>query len=230
MMTKGLTGVIIYIKDDGSALVAEVKDRTKEEILQEKTYRERCFVDYRIEEMQKEYEEARSYRRWDKKQECYVNHKGDPVVPSSQVVYNDVLAVIPLSCEYYSKIEKDKDYLKKLDKIIRDVMTASLRQRDEERMKKNVENLVDELKKAAEEVSDEQQNEEVKEEEAAGEEGQKPVEEGVTEKQQDDEGLKKKEESGEENQEKVDEKLEKLIDEAVTKEKKTTEEAEVPII
>ncbi|MFS7937639.1 hypothetical protein Hanom_Chr05g00429971 [Helianthus anomalus] len=127
-----------YIKDDGSALIAEVKERTKEEILQEKTYREKCFGDYRIEEMQKEYEEARSYRRQTKKRECYVNHKGDLVVHSSQVVYNDVLAVIPLSNEYYSKIVKDKDYLKKLDKIIRDIMTASLRQRDEKRMKKNV--------------------------------------------------------------------------------------------
>ncbi|KAJ0615096.1 putative transcription factor interactor and regulator CCHC(Zn) family [Helianthus annuus] len=102
-----------YITDDGSAFVAEVKERTKEEILQEKTYRERCFVDYRIEEMQKVYEEARSYGRWDKKRESYVNHKGDPVVHPSQVVYNDVLAVIPLSGEYYSNIEIDKDYLKK---------------------------------------------------------------------------------------------------------------------
>ncbi|MFS7938088.1 hypothetical protein Hanom_Chr05g00435351 [Helianthus anomalus] len=96
--------------------------------------------------MQKEYEEARSNRRWDMKRECYVNRKGDPVVHSSQMLYNNVLAVIPVSGEYYSKIEKDKDYLKKLDKIIKDVMTTRLRQRDEERMKKNVENLVDELK------------------------------------------------------------------------------------
>ncbi|MFS7912638.1 hypothetical protein Hanom_Chr02g00132271 [Helianthus anomalus] len=120
--------------------------------------------------MQKEYEEAMSYGRCDKKRECYVNRKGDPVVHSSQMVYNDVLVIIPLFGEYYSKIEKDKDYLKKLDKIIRDVMIASLRQKDEERMEKNVENLVDQLKKVTEEVCDEQKNEEVKEEEAADEE------------------------------------------------------------
>ncbi|MFS7947722.1 hypothetical protein Hanom_Chr06g00551571 [Helianthus anomalus] len=116
-----------YIDDDGSALVAEVKERTKEEILKEKTYIERCIVDYKIEEMEKEYEEARSYRRWDKKRECYVNSKGEPVVHPSKVVYNNVLAVIPLSGEYYSNVKTEKDYLKKLDKIIRDVMTASLR-------------------------------------------------------------------------------------------------------
>ncbi|MFS7982315.1 hypothetical protein Hanom_Chr10g00961341 [Helianthus anomalus] len=102
-----------------NALVAEVKERTKEEIPKEKTYRERCIVDYIIEDMEKEYEEARSYRRWDKKSECYVNSKGEPVVHPTKVVYNDVLAVIPLSGEYYSNVEKDKNYVKKLDKIIR---------------------------------------------------------------------------------------------------------------
>ncbi|MFS8007105.1 hypothetical protein Hanom_Chr14g01257091 [Helianthus anomalus] len=51
--------------------------------------------------MQKEYEEARSYCRWDKKRECYINRKGDQVVDSSKVVYNDVLVVIPLSGEFY---------------------------------------------------------------------------------------------------------------------------------
>uniref|UniRef100_A0A251VGT4 Uncharacterized protein n=1 Tax=Helianthus annuus TaxID=4232 RepID=A0A251VGT4_HELAN len=70
-----------------------------------------------------------------------------------EVVFDDVLAVIPLSGEYYSNIAKDKTgYLKKLDKIIRDVMTASLKKRDGERMNKNVEELVDDLKKVAEEV------------------------------------------------------------------------------
>ncbi|MFS7918773.1 hypothetical protein Hanom_Chr03g00205091 [Helianthus anomalus] len=103
----------------------------KEEILQERTYNERRFADYRIEEMQTEYEEARIYGRWDKKRKCYINLKGDPVVDSSKVVYNDVLAVIPLSEEYYLKKETDKDYLKKLDKIIRDIMTVSLKKRDE---------------------------------------------------------------------------------------------------
>ncbi|MFS8025187.1 hypothetical protein Hanom_Chr16g01471951 [Helianthus anomalus] len=88
-------------------MVAEVK--TKEEILQEKTYRERRFEDYRIDKMQREYDEAWRMSRWDKKSECYVNHKGDLVVDSSKVVHNDVLAVISLSGEYYSKIEADKD-------------------------------------------------------------------------------------------------------------------------
>ncbi|MFS8024027.1 hypothetical protein Hanom_Chr16g01458431 [Helianthus anomalus] len=125
--------------------------------------------------MEREYEEARNYKRWDKKRECYVNSKGEPVVHPKEVVYNDVLAVIPLYGEYYSNVAKDKDYVKKLDKIIRDVMTASLRQRDEERMKKNVENLVDELKKVAEE-----EKVEVEKEEAAGEEEHKPIEEVVT--------------------------------------------------
>ncbi|MFS7929557.1 hypothetical protein Hanom_Chr04g00333891 [Helianthus anomalus] len=130
---------VVVLCDWGvTVIMAEVKERTKEEILQEKTYRERCFVDYRIEEMQKEYEEARSYGRWDKKRECYVNHKGDPVVHSSQVVYNDVLAIIPLSGEYYSKIEQDKDYLKKLDKITRGVMTASLKKKKMKRGYKKV--------------------------------------------------------------------------------------------
>ncbi|MFS7947293.1 hypothetical protein Hanom_Chr06g00546591 [Helianthus anomalus] len=36
------------LEDDKRALVAELKERTKEEILKEKTYRERCIVDYRI--------------------------------------------------------------------------------------------------------------------------------------------------------------------------------------
>ncbi|MFS7925347.1 hypothetical protein Hanom_Chr04g00283761 [Helianthus anomalus] len=60
----------------GSALVAEVKEsafvvvvkkKTKEEILKEKTYRERCIVDYIVQEMEQEYEEARNYGRYDKK-------------------------------------------------------------------------------------------------------------------------------------------------------------------
>ncbi|MFS7946531.1 hypothetical protein Hanom_Chr06g00537361 [Helianthus anomalus] len=115
--------------------------------------------------MEKECEEARSYGRWYKKRECYVNNKREPIVHPSKVVYNNVLAVIPLSGEYYSNVVKDKDYVKELDKIIRDVRKASVKQRDEERMKKNVENLVDELKKVAEE-----EKEKVEEEEAAGKE------------------------------------------------------------
>ncbi|KAJ0463989.1 hypothetical protein HanHA300_Chr14g0521931 [Helianthus annuus] len=149
-----------------SAFVAVVNDKMKEEILKDKTYRERCIVGYRIEEMEKEYEEAKNYGRHDKKRECYVNGKGEPVVHPKEVVFNNVLAVIALSGEYYSNVAKDNDYVKKLDKIIRDVMTASLRQGDEERMKKNVESLVDDLKKVAEEEKVEGE----KEEEAVDEE------------------------------------------------------------
>ncbi|MFS7987537.1 hypothetical protein Hanom_Chr11g01024151 [Helianthus anomalus] len=57
--------------------------------------------------MQKEYEKARSHGSWDTKRECYINSKGDPAVHSREVVYNDVLAFIPLSGEYYSKKEKN---------------------------------------------------------------------------------------------------------------------------
>ncbi|KAJ0616403.1 hypothetical protein HanRHA438_Chr02g0088641 [Helianthus annuus] len=140
--------------------------------------------------MEKEYEESKNYGRYDKKRECYVNSKGEPVVHRKEVVFNDVLAVIPLSGEYYSNVAKDKDYVKKLDKIIRDVMTVSLRQRDEERMKKNVESLVDDLKKVVEEEKE-------KEEEAVGEEA-------VTKEQQNEEDLKNKEEA--------DEKLESSVE------------------
>ncbi|KAJ0693933.1 hypothetical protein HanPI659440_Chr15g0603001 [Helianthus annuus] len=100
-----------------SAFVAVVKEKTKEEILKEKTYRERCIVGYRIEEMEKEYEEAKNYGRYYKKRECYVNIKGELVVHPKEVVFNDVLAVIPISGEYYSNVAKDKDYVKKLDKL-----------------------------------------------------------------------------------------------------------------
>ncbi|MFS8019145.1 hypothetical protein Hanom_Chr15g01400411 [Helianthus anomalus] len=91
-------------------------------------------------------------------------------------------------------------------------MTASLRQRDEERMKKNVESLVDELKKVAEEEKDK---------------------EAVTEKQQNEEDQKNKEE--------VNEKLESLVEvddgadaggkqqEKETDQTQTEEKAEVPI-
>ncbi|XP_021996260.1 DNA ligase 1-like [Helianthus annuus] len=149
-------------KSQHRAYVAEIKMRTREEILKEKTKREIFFTGCRIEKMK-------------------------------DIVHDDVLAVIPLSDEYYSNIEKDKTYLKKLDKIIRDVMTVSLKKRDEERMKKNVEDLVDDLKKVVEEVKVEAvKAEEVKEEkekkvETAGEEA-------VIEKQQKEEVLKKEEE------------------------------------
>ncbi|MFS7974716.1 hypothetical protein Hanom_Chr09g00871961 [Helianthus anomalus] len=133
--------------------MAEIKERSREEILKEKTERERFFASCRIEKMQEEYENTVSNKRYDKNKDCYVNKNGDPVVHRKEVVFDDVVVVIPLSGEYYSNIAKDKiGYLKKLDKIIRDVMTASLKKRDEERMKKNVEEIVDDLKKVVEEV------------------------------------------------------------------------------
>ncbi|MFS7935127.1 hypothetical protein Hanom_Chr05g00399821 [Helianthus anomalus] len=61
-------------------MVAEVK--TKREILEEKTYRERRFEDFRIDEMQKDYDEAMRMGRWDKKRECYTEYKGNPVIDS----------------------------------------------------------------------------------------------------------------------------------------------------
>ncbi|XP_035843883.1 ring-infected erythrocyte surface antigen-like [Helianthus annuus] len=158
--------------------MAEIKEKTREEILSEKTERERFFAGCRIEKMQEEYEDAKK-----------------------EVVFNDVVAVIPRSGEYYSKIAKDKTgYLKRLDKIIRDVMTASLKKRDEERMKKNVEELVDDLKKVVEEVKVEAVKEEdvkIAEEEKVEE---KVVEkEAVTEEQQVEEVEKKMESSVEVN-------------------------------
>ncbi|KAJ0571198.1 putative transcription factor interactor and regulator CCHC(Zn) family [Helianthus annuus] len=109
-------------------LVAEIKEKTQEEILKEKTERERFFVGCRIEKMHEEYEEAKYYGRYDKKRYCYINKNVDSVVHRKEVMFDDVLAVIPLSGEYYSNV-KDKNYLKKLDKIIRDVMTASLKKK-----------------------------------------------------------------------------------------------------
>ncbi|MFS7996314.1 hypothetical protein Hanom_Chr12g01128481 [Helianthus anomalus] len=125
--------------------------------------------------MEKEYEEAKNYGRYDKKRDCYVNRNGEPIVHKKEIINEDVLAVIPLSGEFYSNVEKDKHYEKKLNKLIRDVMTVSPRRRDEERMKKNVENLVDELKKVAEETKveeKEEQKESVEEKEGVTEEQQ----------------------------------------------------------
>ncbi|KAM0037337.1 putative transcription factor interactor and regulator CCHC(Zn) family [Helianthus debilis subsp. tardiflorus] len=85
-----------YLKEDKRALFAEVK--MKEEVFQEQTLRKR-YLQITVKEMQKKYVEARRIGRWDKKRECYINHKGDQVVDSSKVIYNDVLAVIPLSGE-----------------------------------------------------------------------------------------------------------------------------------
>ncbi|MFS7929000.1 hypothetical protein Hanom_Chr04g00327431 [Helianthus anomalus] len=128
--------------------MAEIKEKTSEEVLMEKTYREGNMAGNRNNEMQEEYENVVSNKRWDKKRECYVNRDGE-----KDIIYDDVLLVIPRSVEYYLNVTKDKTYAKRLEKIIRHAMTSTLRKRDEERMKKNVENLVDNLKKVAEEIN-----------------------------------------------------------------------------
>ncbi|KAM0027513.1 hypothetical protein Hdeb2414_s0019g00541091 [Helianthus debilis subsp. tardiflorus] len=173
--------------------MTEMKVRPKEEILKEKTEREIFFAGCRIDKMHEEYEEAVSNKRWDKKKECYVNKNGEPVVHKKDIVHDEVLAVIPLSGEYYSNVEKDKTYLKKL---IRNAMTSSLRKMDEERMKKNVEELVVDLKKVAEEVKVEATKEEdVKVAEKEEEEVEEKVikKKAVSEEQQTEEEMKKEE-------------------------------------
>ncbi|MFS7919422.1 hypothetical protein Hanom_Chr03g00212491 [Helianthus anomalus] len=51
--------------------------------------------------MHEEYKDAKYCRRYDKKRDCYINQNGDPVVHRKEVVFDEVLAVIPLSGEYY---------------------------------------------------------------------------------------------------------------------------------
>ncbi|KAJ0912888.1 putative transcription factor interactor and regulator CCHC(Zn) family [Helianthus annuus] len=124
----------------------EIKEKTREEILSEKTYRERNVVYNRMDEMQEEYESAVSNRRWDKKRECYYNREGEPVVPKKDIIFDDVLLIIPLRAEYYSKVMKDDTYAKRHEKEIRYAMLSCLRKRDEERMKKSVEKMLLKLK------------------------------------------------------------------------------------
>ncbi|XP_021974511.1 uncharacterized protein LOC110869576 [Helianthus annuus] len=152
-----------------------------------------------MDEMQEEYESAVSNKRWDKKRECYVNRNGEPVVPKKDIVFDDVLLEVPRSIEYYTNIGKDKTYVKKFEKHLRDVMISSLRKRDEERMKKSVDEMVNDLKKVAEEVKVEEvkviENEKIVEEEKVEE---RVVEqEAVTEEQQVEEVEEKLESSGE---------------------------------
>ncbi|XP_022023411.1 uncharacterized protein LOC110923653 [Helianthus annuus] len=156
--------------------VAEIKEKTREEILEEKTYRERNIAWNKINEMQEEYENAVSNKRWDKKRECYVNRNGEPVVPKKDIIFDDILLEIPRSVEYYTNVGKDKTYVKRFEKLLREVMTASLRKKDEERMKKNVDEMVNDLKKIAEEVKVE--NVKISEEEKV-EEAEKKLESSV---------------------------------------------------
>ncbi|KAJ0852855.1 putative transcription factor interactor and regulator CCHC(Zn) family [Helianthus annuus] len=130
----------------------EIKERTREEILSEKTYKEWNVVHNRMDDMREEYESAVSNRRWDKKRECYYNREGEPVVPKKDIIFDDVLLVVPLRAEYYRNVMKDDTYAKRLEKEIRYAMLSCLRKRDEERMKKSVEEMVNNLKKVAEEV------------------------------------------------------------------------------
>ncbi|MFS7938100.1 hypothetical protein Hanom_Chr05g00435471 [Helianthus anomalus] len=132
--------------------VAEVKKKTREEILSDKTYRERNIVLNRMDDMQEEYESAVSSKRWDKKRECYFNREGEPVVPKKDIIFEDVLLIIPSRAEYYRNVLKDDTYAKRHEKEIRYAMASCLRKRDEERMKKNVEEMINNLKKTADEL------------------------------------------------------------------------------
>ncbi|MFS7954147.1 hypothetical protein Hanom_Chr07g00626861 [Helianthus anomalus] len=68
------------------ACVAEIQEKTREEILKEKTERERFFADFKIQKMHEEFEDAKFYGRYDKKRDCYINKNGDPVVHKREVV------------------------------------------------------------------------------------------------------------------------------------------------
>ncbi|XP_021984993.1 uncharacterized protein LOC110880862 [Helianthus annuus] len=150
-------------------------------------------------EIVKAYDEARRMGRWDKKRECYTNRKGNPVADSRSVNFNDLLEVIPTSVELYSKKFVDKTYIPNMEKRISEVMLASLRKRDEERLQKNVEKMVDELKKNAEEDNGENEQKVNELQKTAGE-------------------------AGEESQKKTDEKLKKQVEEAVAEKQQYIEE------
>ncbi|XP_035838872.1 ring-infected erythrocyte surface antigen-like [Helianthus annuus] len=188
---------VLVIQEEN--IMAEIKVKTREEILSEKTYRERNIAWNRMDEMQEEYESAVINKRWDKKRECYVNRNGEPVVPKKDIIFEDILLEIPRSIEYYTNIGKDKTYVKKVEKHLRDVMISSLRKMDEERMKKSVDEMVNDLKNVAEEVKVEEvkvvENEKIAEEENVEE---KVVEkEAVTEEQHVEEAEENLESSGE---------------------------------
>ncbi|KAJ0796157.1 hypothetical protein HanPI659440_Chr04g0158921 [Helianthus annuus] len=198
--------------------MAEIKEKTREEILNEKTYKEWNMVHNRMDDMQEEYESAVSNRRWDKKRECYYNKEGEPVVPKKDIIFDDVLLVVPLRAEYYRRVMKDDAYVKQYEKDIRYAMLSCLRKRDEERMKKNVEEMVDNLKKVAEEVETETVKVEV-------------VKEAVTEEQQFEEEVKKEEknenlDAGNDGEEVS---IEEKQDDADQMQTKAAEDTEVPI-
>ncbi|KAJ0876109.1 putative transcription factor interactor and regulator CCHC(Zn) family [Helianthus annuus] len=216
-------------KDKETAEIREekvdVKEKTREEILSEKTYRERNVVYNRMDDMQEEYESSVSNRRRDKKRECYYNREGEPVVPKKDIIFDDVLLIIPLRAEYYSNVMKDDTYAKRHEKEIRYAMLSCLRKRDEERMKKNVEEMVNNPKKVAEEVNAETVEVEV----VVNEE----VEKAVTEEQQIGEDVKKEEEVKNENSEAGDASnevgVEEKQDDAEMKQTEAAENTKVPI-
>ncbi|MFS7909442.1 hypothetical protein Hanom_Chr01g00094661 [Helianthus anomalus] len=92
--------------------------------------------------MQAAFDEARRACRWDKKRECYIDPQGNPVVDSRSVNFKDLLEVIPTSEELYSKKFVDKNYVPNMEKRIREVMLASLKKKEEEKVEKNVEKMV----------------------------------------------------------------------------------------
>ncbi|MFS7987799.1 hypothetical protein Hanom_Chr11g01027121 [Helianthus anomalus] len=138
-----------------------------------------------MDEMQEEYENAVSNRRWDKKRECYYNREGEPVVPKKDIIFDDVLLVVPLRAGYYRRVMKDEAYVKQYEKDIRYAMLSCLRKRDEEKMKKSFEEMVDNLKKVAKEVEIEAVETEVVKAEI--------VKEAVTVEQQIEEEVKEEE-------------------------------------
>ncbi|KAJ0667627.1 hypothetical protein HanPI659440_Chr17g0679881 [Helianthus annuus] len=174
-----------------------------------------------MDDMQEEYENAVSSRRWDKKRECYYNREGEPVVPMKDIIFDDVLLVVLMRAEYYRNVIKDDTYAKRLEKEIRYAMLSCLRKRDEERMKKSVEEMVNNLKKVAEEVETEAVKVEV-------------VKEAVTEEQQIVKKVKKEEK--EEKNENLDAgndgeevSIEEKQDDANQMQTKAVEDTEVPI-
>ncbi|XP_035838920.1 uncharacterized protein LOC118486526 [Helianthus annuus] len=104
----------------------EIKEKTREEILNEKNYRERNIALNRMDEMQEEYESAVINKRWDKKRECYFNKEGELVVPKKDIIFEDVLLIIPRSAEYYRNVLKDDTYAKSLKKVAEEVKTETV--------------------------------------------------------------------------------------------------------
>ncbi|KAJ0801376.1 putative transcription factor interactor and regulator CCHC(Zn) family [Helianthus annuus] len=83
MTEKRLFVLVAEIKEENREEkdTVEIKEKTRKEILNEKTYRERNIALNRMDEMQEEYESVVVNKRWDKKRECYFNREGEPVVP-----------------------------------------------------------------------------------------------------------------------------------------------------